>query len=93
MVNEKLKQKLFSKLNESVTCEAKDDWDKYNKALIEFAEKLIKITQESPYFEDTWGMTISVETDLVEVFKIMNEFPGYEYDSKPKDVWNKINSL
>jgi len=93
MVNEKIKEEIFKKLNEYVTEDVKEDWDKYNEAIIEFAEKLIKITQESPFFEGPWGMTDSAEADLSNVIQIMSKYPGYEYDAKHVDVWKRRDTL
>ena len=93
MVNEEIKEEIFKKLNEYVTDDVKEDWDKYNEAIVEFTEKLIKITQESPFFEDPWVMTDSVEIDLSSVIQIMAKYPGYEYDAKSVDVWKRRDTL
>lgn len=93
MVNNVIKEEVFKKLNEYVTDDVKEDWDKYNESIIELAEKLIKITQASPFFEDPWGMTDYVENDLINAIQIMAKHPGYEYDSKPADVWERRDSL
>lgn len=93
MITDEMKTEILKKLNEYVTPDCKEDWDKYNEAIIEFAEKLIKITQESPFFEDPWGMTDSAEKDVCDVIQIMDKYPGYEYDSKPAEVWEKRDSL